>query len=103
MSWTLNKILTVNEYTEANTLLGGMSKRALVIVQAKPVLLQALCDPEGERVGSPSIGAARWMAEAELPPGAWPILRKGLFGIRVRSANEGFPAEVIIELIGVND
>jgi hypothetical protein len=91
VSWALNNITTADGYTEANTLETGLARRLRVSVNNAAVYRQCLVSRTGER------GSAQWQPEAFIIPGTESLSLKGLYGVRVRSAVAGTPAQVTIQ------
>jgi len=91
---TLNNITTANEYTEANTLETRYAiRRSTVRVYNAAIMRQLLVAP----VNDPSL--AVWEEELFLAPGVQSDRRDWYYGIRVRSAVAGKPAQVTIEAV----
>lgn len=97
MPWPLNNIKTENEYSKANTLEGGPGNRAVLDVYNQSVYVQLLTAPNGEQ------SRAKWTPERFIAPGSRTFPRKGIFGIRVRSAVKGKAAQVTMEIVGANE
>lgn len=92
MSWALNNITTQPEYEGDQPQLEGQAARLRVDVRNAAVYRQCLVSRTGER------GTAQWQPEAFLTPQIETLSLKGLFGVRVRSAVEGEPAQVTIQM-----
>lgn len=96
MSWVLNNITTEDEYgdekTGGKTLLTGTARRLRVAVNNAAIYRQVKTSRTGEA------GNAQWQPEAFLTPGTESLSLKGLFGVRVRSAVKGVPAQVTIQV-----
>lgn len=89
--FVLNNVTTANAYTEENTLYGAAA-RLRVSVNNAAIYRQVKTSPTGES------GNAIWQPEAFIPPGTESLSLKGLFGVRVRSALAGSPAQVTIQM-----
>lgn len=98
MSWALNNVTSENAYSEKTTLETGLAKRASISVFNASILYQVLTEPERGMKG-----LAIWQPEVFLAPGSLSIGRRGLYGIRFRSAVAGKPAQVTVELLAIRD
>lgn len=94
MSWPLNNVTTSDEYTEATTLETGPASRVTLDVYNHAIFVSLLTSPNGER------GRAVWQPDLFMAPASKQFIRRGLFGVKVRSAVKGEPAQVTIEVVG---
>lgn len=94
MSEPLNNVTTADDYTPANTVeVNYPLARATIRVNNAAVYRQLLVGLDNNP------RAARWQPELFVPPGQEKVQRRFLFGVRVRSAVAGTPAQVTIELV----
>lgn len=97
MSWTLNNVTTKDKYEDATTISTGLGKRAAIDVYNNAVFVSVLTEPRGVK------GQAQWQPERFVAPGSISLARKGLFGVKVRSAAAGKAAQVTVEVLATND
>lgn len=97
MSWALNNVTTKDKYEAATTIETGLAKRATIDVYNKAIFVSVLTEPRGVK------GQAQWQPERFAAPGSLTLARKGLFGVRVRSAVKGEAAQVTIEVLASTD
>lgn len=105
MSLTLNNVETEAQFphdtpagsVQGAMLRGGPAAIAEVDVYNNAAYLQLLVSPTGDR------GQAQWVPELFLPPGHRTLVRRWIFGVRLRSAVEGSNARTTIELIAENE
>lgn len=95
MSATLNNIETGNAYTAAATLEAGLAAVLELDVYNAAIYLQLNTSPYTGQSGQ-----AVWQSEVFIAPSHRTFVRRGIFGARVRSAKEGTPAQVTLELLG---
>lgn len=100
MSWPLNNITTEDAFPADHTnkcLEGGPGSRVVIDIYNAAIYYQLKCDPKG------AVGQARWMPEVFAAPGSRSIVRRGIFGVRCRSAAKGVPAQVTMEIVGKHE
>ena len=95
--WALNNFPTKDAYDAGQTLEVGLARRLRVSVFNAAVFRQILTSPDGEK------GKAQWQPELYLAPGTEVMSVNGLFGVRVRSAVAGTPAQVTIQVMAVDE
>lgn len=101
MSWPMNNITTEDNYPAERTskcLEGGPGSRVVIDIYNAAIYYQLKCDPKGGAGGQ-----ARWQPEVFAAPGSRSIVRRGIFGVRCRSAVKGTAAQVTMEIVGKHE